>query len=262
MRVYGGERKMLTKFGLAVAQSGSVKGDIAANIRRHEEFIKLAAQHGANLILFPELSLTGYEPEVAGACALKVDDPRLESLKKLAKTYQITVIAGAPIANRAGKPYLGALIIDEKTSACYCKQFLHPGEEAYFAANQDRNAYVIDIQGERIGMAICADTSHAVHIEAAAKQGATIYAAGVLFTEPGYARDAAMLQQYAVRYGMTVVIANHAAPTGKYLPAGGSCIWDQAGKVIIKADSGDTLLVVVKEAGKWRSQSTPETMEL
>jgi hypothetical protein len=54
---------------------------------------------------------------------------------------------------------------------------------------------------------------------------------------------------------MTVVIVNHAAPTGKDLPAGKSCIWDQAGKVIIKAEGGGALLVVAKEAGKWSGQS-------
>jgi predicted amidohydrolase len=92
----------LSKFVLEIAQSGSIKGDIAANLRRHAEYIKLAVKHDAKVILFPELSLTGYEPEIAGACALKLDDPRLESLQKLAKTYQITVIAGPPIANNAG----------------------------------------------------------------------------------------------------------------------------------------------------------------
>ncbi len=48
------------KFTLALAQIDSVPGDIAKNIKKHIEYIRKAKVGGADLIVFPELSLTGY----------------------------------------------------------------------------------------------------------------------------------------------------------------------------------------------------------
>jgi predicted amidohydrolase len=50
---------------LAVAQSASTRGDIEANVETHVRFAETARRHGARLSLFPELSLTGYEPDIA-----------------------------------------------------------------------------------------------------------------------------------------------------------------------------------------------------
>jgi predicted amidohydrolase len=51
---------------ICVAQTKSVKGDVLKNIENHLKFIELALAFSADLIIFPELSLTGYEPELAG----------------------------------------------------------------------------------------------------------------------------------------------------------------------------------------------------
>jgi len=50
---------------ICVAQTRPVKGDIQSNIENHKKFIDLAVSGGADTIIFPELSLTGYEPELA-----------------------------------------------------------------------------------------------------------------------------------------------------------------------------------------------------
>lgn len=50
---------------ICVAQTRSVAGNIERNVARHREFVETAVSHRANLIIFPELSLTGYEPTLA-----------------------------------------------------------------------------------------------------------------------------------------------------------------------------------------------------
>ena len=45
---------------ICIAQTRAVKGDIEANLVNHKKSIELAAAHGAEMIIFPELSLTGY----------------------------------------------------------------------------------------------------------------------------------------------------------------------------------------------------------
>lgn len=50
---------------IAVAQIKPIKGDIPSNVLQHVDFIELAAVNQVDLLIFPELSLTGYEPELA-----------------------------------------------------------------------------------------------------------------------------------------------------------------------------------------------------
>jgi predicted amidohydrolase len=59
---------------IAAAQSRSVRGDIETNVTIHAGYVRLAANHSCNLIIFPELSLTGYEPDIAADLILDTDD--------------------------------------------------------------------------------------------------------------------------------------------------------------------------------------------
>ncbi len=49
---------------ICVAQTKPVKGNILKNINHHKTLIDTAISHGVDTIVFPELSLTGYEPEL------------------------------------------------------------------------------------------------------------------------------------------------------------------------------------------------------
>jgi len=48
------------KLSLALAQIDTVLGNVEANLEKHLVYIKNARQQGADLLVFPELSLTGY----------------------------------------------------------------------------------------------------------------------------------------------------------------------------------------------------------
>ncbi|CAD0299471.1 nitrilase-related carbon-nitrogen hydrolase [Xanthomonas hortorum] len=51
---------------LIAAQISSIPGEIGKNISKHLDVIRLAASKDADVLIFPELSLTGYEPGLAG----------------------------------------------------------------------------------------------------------------------------------------------------------------------------------------------------
>lgn len=55
---------------LCAVQLASLKGEVSANLQRHLACIEQAAALGAELVVFPELSLTGYEPTVARQAAM------------------------------------------------------------------------------------------------------------------------------------------------------------------------------------------------
>jgi len=63
---------------VCVAQTRPIKEDISGNIANHIKLIELAVSLGAGTLVFPELSLTGYEPRLAEALATHQDDERLD----------------------------------------------------------------------------------------------------------------------------------------------------------------------------------------
>jgi predicted amidohydrolase len=243
----------LGRFVIAAAQTRSVKGDVEANVRVHVDCVRVAAGQGADLVVFPELSLTGYEPELASGLTLTADDGRLHELRDVARRHGMTVIAGAPIASQGDRPHIGALIFAPDGTFLYAKQHLHAGEERFFSPG-DR-ACVVEAKGLRVGVAICADTARPSHPQEAAANGATVYVAGVLIPESGYAADAALLRQYASAHRMAVAMANHSAPSGGWIPAGKSAIWDERGELVAcAAGSEDALVIAAKTSARWRGK--------
>jgi predicted amidohydrolase len=239
--------------GLAVAQSSSIRGDIEENVAHHAELTEKALNHGARLIVFPELSLTGYEPDLARDLALKASDPRLNPLRKVAKEREITIVAGVSMLSDAGLNIAAFVYRPSGEPLVYTKHHLHKGEEAFFSPGRIRP--MIDVDGERISLAICADTTHPSHAYEAARAGADVYAAGVLITPNGIEADSAQLRGYAVEHRMVVLMANHATPTGGWATAGRSAIWDEhGGEVVTAPGDGEAILVARREGDVLRGE--------
>ncbi|MBF8289117.1 MAG: Nitrilase/cyanide hydratase and apolipoprotein N-acyltransferase, partial [Chloroflexi bacterium] len=66
---------------IALAQIAPRLGALEDNLARHEALIAEARDHGVDLIVFPELGLTGYQlQDLAAEVAMRLDDPRLAKL--------------------------------------------------------------------------------------------------------------------------------------------------------------------------------------
>jgi predicted amidohydrolase len=243
---------------IAAAQAPSLAGDIAANLQTHLRFIAAARAEGVQLLVFPELSLCGYELPLLRRCALAPDDQRLAPLRAAASEAGMTVIAGAPILDAgAAQPCIASITLAaDGSSRTYRKQYLHAGEELH-AQPGPPGAQVHALHGQRYVEAICADTTHAEHARAAADAGATLYVAGVLISNGGYDADAALLRQYAGQHRMGVLMANHAAPSGGYAVAGKSAFWAPGGELIVQAAGAGSYLVIAEECSGWQGRTLP-----
>ncbi len=232
---------------IAAAQSPSIAGDFEANLAIHLRFIEAAHAEGVELLLFPELSLCGYELPLLRDCLLTPDDARLAPLRDAAVATGMRIIAGAPLGDGA-LPHIAAItFLPDGTTTVYRKQYLHPGEELYAQAGPI-GAHCQELNGQRYAQAICADATQYRHAADAAADGASIYLAGVLISETGYANDAAKLQRYASDFGMGVLMANHAAPSGGYAAVGRSAWWKPGGVLAAEvAGPGSALLLVDRD---------------
>src|SRR3978361_829076 len=143
---------------LALCQMNATGGDIAGNAERIRAGRSAALDAGAELVLFPELALTGYPPEDLLLREHFLTDAAA-ALRELAEdTHGIVAVVGFP--ERAEDVYNSAAVIaDGAVHAIYRKVYLPNygvfDEQRYFQAGQA--GAVMDIGQERLGLTVCED---------------------------------------------------------------------------------------------------------
>ncbi|SHM15810.1 carbon-nitrogen hydrolase family protein [Flavobacterium saccharophilum] len=239
---------------LAAAQTKPTRGNIEANLEDHYRLIELAVQYGAQLIAFPEMSITGYERENAQKLAFKKDDSRLDHLKHLASKNNIIIVAGAPIQIE-DQMFIGEFVIAPDNSvSIYTKQFLHEGEDEFFQPSFDYNP-MITIEDQKISFAICADIDNPQHPENACKRATDIYIASIFFTPNGIPNAYRDLQSYAEKHKMNVLMSNFSGESWGYPSAGQSAFWNNKGELVGQMNDSDSgLLLVENKNGNWTSK--------
>lgn len=231
----------------AAAQISVARGNIEANLQVHFHAMEAAAAEGVDILIFPELSVTGYEMDLAEELQASPDDAIFEPLQAMARKHAMFVSMGMPLRAAKGKPYLGAVILGGETPLSYAKVHVHHTEAPYFQPGLSHVA--IPHNGANIGCAICADLTNAEHAAKTHTAGADVYAAGALINAECWEREEAMLQSRARNHGMTVVFANHAARSGPYTPVGNSSIWAPSGELLVQAHGCEECLVIARKSG-------------
>jgi len=228
---------------IGVVQAKAIKGDIAANINNHKKLIEQAVSGGAGMIIFPELSITGYEPTLAKALATDQDDSRFDDFQQMSDEQQVTIGVGMPIKNNEA-PIIGMVIFQPgKLRQTYFKKYIHADEEPFFLGGQDS----INIVGDdnNIGLAICYELSVPQHSADACKNGAQIYIASVAKTPTGVEKAITTLTVIAKNYGMTVLLSNCVGPTEDYLGGGRSSVWNNKGELLAQLNDSDEGILIV-----------------
>jgi predicted amidohydrolase len=146
----------MTELSIAVAQPRCVAHDVAANASAHAEAIEAAR---ARVVVFPELSLTGYELDAETVAA---DDPRLAPIIAACRRTGTLALVGAPVPG----PHIGILAVDGGGArVVYGKVHLHSTEAVRFRPGRPA---VIEVDGWRLGLAVCRDTGVPEHAKTTA----------------------------------------------------------------------------------------------
>ncbi|MEU6074220.1 carbon-nitrogen hydrolase family protein [Micromonospora sp. NPDC047074] len=214
---------------VAVAQPRIVAYDVVTNVAAHADAVRAAH---ARVVVFPELSLTGYELD---APPIPADDPRLAPLVAACAETGATALVGAPVRGTAGREHIAMLAVDGVGArVAYRKVHVHRSEERFSPGD---GPAVLDVDGWRLGLAICRDTRFAAHDAATAALGMDVYVAAVL----DHTRDAHVPAERARRViadrGVWVATASFAGSTGGGFDeaAGGSAIWGPGGGTLAQA---------------------------
>ena len=215
---------------LAVAQPATVSYDVAANASAHADAVRRAA---ARVVVFPELSLTGYELD---APALAGTDPRLAPVIEACEATGSVALAGAPVVDDDGRSFIATLAIDGRgATVVYRKINVHSSEDERFSPGPAPAVYEVD--GWRLGLAICRDTGVEAHAADAAALGMDVYVAGILDDRSAAAVPPQRARRVAADHGVWVAFASFAGSTGAgYDDAlGCSAVWAPDGGVLAQA---------------------------
>lgn len=201
-----------TSLQLAIAQLNPCVGDFSQNLEKIQQAIQQAKEQQADVILFPEMMVTGYPPEdlLFRPAFLEQVEQTLALIK--AASEGIVIVVGAPVRLQ-GVLYNMALVYENgEMLADYAKQHLPNyrvfDEKRYFHAG---NATVIvSIKGIRTAILICEDIWKDTPIEQAQQQEAEL--ALVLNASP-FRQDKAkerlaLLQRQARCHGIAIAYAN------------------------------------------------------
>ncbi|MGR5283945.1 carbon-nitrogen hydrolase family protein [Vibrio maritimus] len=236
---------MTSPLTIAIAQTNTLDLCIQNNALNHIELIKQASVGGAELVVFPELSLTGYALPKLNSIAMKEDDDSLCQLSHVAQAYNIDVIVGCPLEVNSNKPAIGAAYFSRQGQMeYYCKQYLHQGEAKWCTPGS--KSFVFELNGLKLALAICADFCNPQHAIDALDLRADMYLVSALISRSGYNADAEILSSIAKRHHVPVVLSNHVGQTGGWECAGKSAVWDANGKQVATAEPDKQGLLIVR----------------
>ncbi len=215
---------------IALAQIESVPGDLEKNIAIHLSWVNKAAEQQAELLVFPELSLSGYEPQMASALASNEMDNRLAPFQEACEAHSISIALGMPY-KVGGKTKIGLILFQPKKKAiAYAKQILHSDEKVFFSAGT--SDLIQDMNGEKIAFSICYESMQAVHLNRQIEHGASLYIASVAKSVAGINQAHAYFSKTAKKCELPILLCNAIGKCSEFTNAGMSAVWNKEGKRI------------------------------
>ena len=186
---------------------------------------------GADWIFFPELSLSGYEPEMAKELALEANDPLFSIFQDLSDQGNIGIGLGFPLKANEGIKISMKFFRPNKEALLYSKQLLHEDEEAYFIAGHSH--LVVESNGLKFAPSICYESMQEQHLQEVSSMGIDLYIASVAKDRSSLDRTYHYYPKVASKYKLPILMVNSIGPCDNLVAAGGSGAWNSKGDLMV-----------------------------
>ncbi|MFB6348124.1 NAD+ synthase [Moraxella marmotae] len=222
------------KITFALIQTNFWVGDIAGNVKKMHALAIDAKNRGADIVVFPELSLVGYPPEdllLRPTLGERVRD----AMAKLAEIEGIVIILGYPHIDHHGTFNSAAILQGGSQKGFYHKQHLPNygifDERRYF--QKGRNQVLFDYKGATIGLLICEDIWHDAPIKSLKQEGADLVV--VINASPfeigKQAERKALLAKQSATHQLPIIYVNTVGAQDDIVFDGGSLIMQADGEI-------------------------------
>jgi predicted amidohydrolase len=243
-------------YTVALAQINPACGDLAHNVAVHVEQTKRAIDAGADVVVFPELSLSGYMLKDQTLDVMRAPDcSEFAPLRELSR--HISICAGFAEAGADGIPYNSAFYLEDgEVRHVHRKMYLptHGMFEELKFFGRGRELSVFDTLLGRMGIVICRDLFHPLEVSTMAALGVQLLLAPSAMPARGFEGErlaieetvALALGSASTFLGMFVAYANRVGFDDGLGFYGGSALSDPIGGITVSAPRFDEALVVGK----------------
>ena len=233
-------------FKISVVQFGPVIGDMEKNLKRHIEYIEEAVEAGSSLIVFPELSLTGYSLfDLTSQMAITPDNPILEPLME--KSEKISICIGGVEQSEDYFIYNSSFFLEAGEVINITRKVYPPtygafDEKRFFA--QGRRVKSFNSRLGRFGTLICNDSRHPGLVYVQAMDGCRFLIVQAAVPARGFPAEDKPApikrfetgnRHYATVFGMYVIFCNLAGYEDGLLFGGNSMVIAPGGTIIEEA---------------------------
>jgi predicted amidohydrolase len=219
---------------IAVAQTRPIKGDISTNIKTHKKLIDLAISYKVDTIFFPELSITGYEPELAKELVTNQDDKEFDNFQEISNKNKITIGLGMPTKSNSGIKISMIIFQPDTPRQTYSKQQLQSDEFPYFVNGEEQ--IILTVDNKKIAPAICYESLQTDHSDNAKILGAEIYVASVAKSQNGINKAMTHYPAVAKKFSIPVLMSNCVGFCDNFESVGQSSVWTKQGNLAGQLD--------------------------
>ena len=232
---------MTEPFRLGLYQGASPHGDEEAAFAAIERALKASAAMDADLVVFPEAYLPGYN--LGQMISQPLDGLWVQRLSALARQYDIGLVTG--MSEHDGDACFNTAIAigpDGETMASYRKiQLWEAREKSIWAPGE---AYsVFRYRGRTIGMLICYDIEFPEHVRALVRQGVDLIVVPTANPVPFDNVNRYAVPARAMENAISVAYCNYCGTEGAAAYCGRSLIAGPEGEALASADMGEALLI-------------------
>jgi NAD+ synthase len=247
---------------IAAAQINTKVGDVAGNIGKIIGAWKKAEAEGADLVVTPELSMTGYPLEdlVNNPELLQAAEEGYAQLLQFSKTMKSAILVGRPFAFTGGKPFNTAMLIENGMTRGFNAKHNLPNYDVFdekrnFISNARPMA--IEFRGVKIGVPICEDTWFPKVSAELAAQGAQVLIsmnASPFVADKIYKREKEVVGRRVAETGLPMLYVNQVGGQDEVVFDGGSMAVNADGRLAYRAkmfaEGADLLKLDIDAAGK------------
>lgn len=245
---------------VAALQMQSVSGDVRANLARIERAAVEAAGGGAELLITPELCVTGYGAgDAITALAETANGDQIKALQAISSANSIAIVAG--FAERFGADvYNSAAFVDgHATPAIYRKSHLYGDYERSLFKPETPASCIVELSGLKFGMLICYDVEFPENVRRLALAGvdAVLVPTALPAGSSGTFIANHMIQTRAFENQIFVAYINHAGADERFTFAGNSRIAAPDGSLIAAcSDDAESLIFAEIDPGAFAMSIT------